>query len=71
MYGHDAFKTVAAVSTPRGKGGIAVIRISGGDTAAILDKCFRPAGKPLAERAFIHLSLYEDLTDGEAAAITG
>lgn len=35
--------TVAAVSTPRGKGGIAVIRISGADTAAVLSRVFRPA----------------------------
>lgn len=37
--------TVAAVSTPRGKGGIAVIRISGDESAAVLRRCFRPAGK--------------------------
>ena len=30
--------TVAAISTPPGKGGIAVIRISGTDTAEILKK---------------------------------
>lgn len=41
--------TVAAVSTPRGKGGIAVIRISGGDTAAVLDRVFRPKGKTPTE----------------------
>lgn len=39
------FETVAAVSTPRGKGGIAVIRISGGDSEKILRKIFHPAGK--------------------------
>ena len=41
--------TVAAVSTPRGKGGIAVIRISGPETAAVLGKagewgCLRVGG---------------------------
>ena len=38
--------TVAAVSTPRGKGGIAVIRISGDETAAVLGRVFRAAGDP-------------------------
>ncbi|MBE6703404.1 MAG: tRNA uridine-5-carboxymethylaminomethyl(34) synthesis GTPase MnmE [Ruminococcaceae bacterium] len=41
------FDTVAAVSTPRGKGGIAVIRISGPDTGAILKKVFRSAKDPV------------------------
>ncbi len=34
--------TIAAVSTPRGKGGIAVIRISGADTVKVLRRVFRP-----------------------------
>ena len=42
---HSEMTTVAAVSTPRGKGGIAVIRISGEDTAAIIKKVFCPIGK--------------------------
>ena len=33
---------IAAVSTPLGKGGIAVIRISGPGAADITDKVFRP-----------------------------
>lgn len=37
--------TVAAISTPRGKGGIAVIRISGDESSTVLRRCFRPAGK--------------------------
>lgn len=35
--------TIAAVSTPRGKGGIAVIRISGEDAFAVCDTVFFPA----------------------------
>ena len=38
----NVFDTIAAVSTPRGKGGIAVIRISGTDAADIADKVFFP-----------------------------
>ena len=36
------FDTIAAVSTPRGKGGIAVLRVSGADAREILNKVFRP-----------------------------
>ena len=38
-------RTIAAISTPFGKGGIAVIRISGDDAAEILGKIFSPVGK--------------------------
>ena len=33
-------RTVAAISTPKGEGGIAVIRISGNEAISIADKCF-------------------------------
>lgn len=35
--------TIAAISTPHGKGGIAVIRISGADALSVADRVFRPA----------------------------
>ena len=42
--------TIAAVSTPYGKGGIAVIRISGKDALVIAERVFSPAnGKKLSE----------------------
>lgn len=41
-------RTIAAVSTPRGVGGIAVIRISGDDAVAIADKVFH-GGRKLAD----------------------
>lgn len=44
----EIFDTVAAVSTPRGKGGIAVIRISGADTAPVLARVFRANTDPAA-----------------------
>lgn len=40
--------TIAAVSTPRGRGGIAVIRVSGDDAVAVCDK-FIKAKKPLCD----------------------
>jgi len=46
----NVFDTIAAVSTPRGKGGIAVIRISGDRAAEVADKVFKPKnGKLLSE----------------------
>ena len=41
----ELFDTVAAVSTPRGKGGIAVIRISGPNARDILARVFRPLAR--------------------------
>lgn len=42
-------KTVAAISTPKGQGGISVIRISGDDAITIADRCFKGvSGKTLS-----------------------
>lgn len=44
------YDTIAAISTPRGCGGIAVIRISGADAISIAGRVFYPAsGRHLAE----------------------
>lgn len=37
--------TIAAISTPVGEGGLAVIRLSGEGALAVADKCFQPAGQ--------------------------
>lgn len=39
------FDTIAAISTPRGEGGIGIVRISGSDALCILTKIFKPASK--------------------------
>ena len=36
--------TIAAIATPLGEGGLAVIRISGPQALAVADRCFVPAG---------------------------
>lgn len=36
------FDTIAAISTPRGEGGIGIVRISGDDSLSILSKIFKP-----------------------------
>ncbi len=42
--------SIAAVSTPPGKGGVALIRCSGSDAFSIVASCFRPkSGKSVAE----------------------
>lgn len=37
--------TIAAISTPLGEGGLAVVRVSGPDALAVADRCFVPVGK--------------------------
>jgi tRNA modification GTPase len=37
--------TIAAIATPLGEGGLAVVRLSGPQTLAVADKSFLPAGK--------------------------
>ena len=37
--------TIAAIATPLGEGGLAVLRLSGANAFAVADKCFQPAGK--------------------------
>jgi tRNA modification GTPase len=37
--------TIAAIATPPGEGGLAVVRVSGARALAVADKCFLPAGE--------------------------
>ena len=47
----DLTSTIAAIATPPGTGGIAVIRLSGAQALALADKIFAsPSGKKLAEQ---------------------
>ena len=45
----ELFSTIAAISTPPGKGGVAIIRISGDATKAVIKECFSPIGKRTPE----------------------
>ena len=61
--------TIAAVSTPYGKGGVAVIRISGADAAVIGDAVFFSAsGKRLSERA-VGRMYYGELRDRNGRSV--
>lgn len=57
--------TIAAISTPFGKGGIAVIRISGSEAIAIADKIFKPAGNKSLLDATPKTSYYGRIFLGE------
>lgn len=53
--------TIAAISTPHGKGGVAVIRISGGEAIRIAERVFRPkSGRMLGELP-PNLTVYGDI----------
>ena len=41
--------TIAAISTPKGEGGISIVRMSGQDSLNILEKIFRPKNKKVSE----------------------
>lgn len=43
--------TIAAISTPRGEGGISIVRMSGQDSLNILEKIFKPKNKKVSELA--------------------
>jgi len=42
---HPLDDTIAAIATPLGEGGLAVIRISGAEALTVADRCFTPVGK--------------------------
>jgi tRNA modification GTPase len=56
----DLNDTIAAIATPVGEGGIAVVRLSGPQSLSIADASFRPAGKtsPAPSAAPTHTILF-------------
>ena len=60
----DHFGTIAAISTPPGKGGVAIIRVSGPEAFTIGDRVFRPRGVRRPQDA-PRMAVYGDmLSDG-------
>ncbi len=55
------FSTVAAISTPLGKGGVALIRISGTESLDIAEKIFRPYGKKVLTDYQPRFQIYGDI----------
>lgn len=52
---------IAAVSTPPGKGGVAVIRISGAEAFQIADRIFIPKNKKPLSQAAARMQIYGDI----------
>ena len=63
-------QTVAAVSTPHGRGGVAMIRISGPDSAEIIDRVFVPAGKA-SPAAAPRRAVYGRIVSGKTTVDSG
>lgn len=61
------FDTIAAVSTPFGKGGVAVIRLSGSEALTVTDKIFRPKSKNYQKlsEAPVRLMVYGEILSPE------
>lgn len=61
------FDTIAAISTPIGKGGVAVIRISGAEAVEIAEKAFRTAsGKSISELVPNRMVYGQIISEGKA-----
>ncbi|MFK4786220.1 tRNA uridine-5-carboxymethylaminomethyl(34) synthesis GTPase MnmE [Fusobacterium sp. MFO224] len=59
------FDTIAAISTPRGEGGIGIVRISGSDSFTILEKIFKPKSKKSISSLKSYSINYGHIYDGE------
>jgi len=60
---------IAAISTPPGKGGVAVIRVSGEGALSVCERCFRPAsGKRVSDYA-PRTAIYGYVTDRDGIRI--
>lgn len=71
-------ETIAAISTPPGKGGIAVIRISGDNAIDVADKIFKPLNKKTLNQLSPSQAIYgyiffdnEKIDDGIATVFRG
>ena len=67
------FDTIAAISSPLGKGGVALLRISGSEALNIADRVFTPKSKkPLSEcehAKMVYGNIYERTATGETKCI--
>lgn len=61
--------TVAAVSTPYGKGGVALIRISGEDALSIADKIFFPKNRKSLSEQDASRMCYGDIRDADGETV--
>lgn len=59
------FDTIAAISTPRGEGGIGIVRLSGDESLGILSKIFKPKSKKDIKDIKSYTINYGHIYDGE------
>lgn len=59
------FSTIAAISTPRGKGGVALIRISGPEAFLVAEKVFRPRNHKKISEIESRFQIYGDIVSFE------
>lgn len=57
--------TIAAISTPSGKGGVAIIRISGDEALAVALKVFKPKDKKISVKDNPRVQIYGDIYRGD------
>ena len=57
--------TIAAISTPPGKGGVAIIRISGDDALEIASRVFFPTNKKSFKDAAVRMQIRGEIFQGE------
>ena len=57
--------TIAAIATPRGEGGIAIVRVSGEAAERVLKGAFRPAGHKKAFEYESHRLYFGHVIDDE------
>lgn len=58
------FDTIAAISTPRGEGGIGIVRLSGDESLGILSKIFKPKSKKDVKEIKSYTINYGHIYDG-------
>lgn len=61
--------TIAAVSTPRGKGGVALLRVSGADAVRAAEKVFLPGNGKALSQAEPRRAVYGQILDAEGQVI--
>ena len=59
------FDTIAAISTPRGEGGIGIVRLSGDESLGILSKIFKPKSKKDVKEIKSYTINYGHIYDGD------
>ena len=67
----DFSATVAAIATPPGKGGVALIRVTGPEAFAVADKCFRPSRETPLSLCPPRTAVRGDIVDGEEVVDDG